>query len=71
MEGLQGGNDEMNRTKFTDISGKPCMPYIRLTATTEEERQILKDLVVSRVRWLECDFDKGFMDLVDELVMSE
>jgi len=58
----------MNREKNVDESGKP---YIRLIATTDEEKQILKDLVVSRARWLEFDLEKGYIDLVDEVFNGE
>ena len=71
----------MNRMTYTDDAGEPC---IRLTATTDEEVEILKDLTVSKVRWLEVDVHdigsdfpngrnllKGHIDLVDEVKCSE
>lgn len=49
---------------------------IRLIAETMEEQQILKDLVSSRIRWFESDFnvhkqgDMGYIDLVDEVAAA-
>jgi len=50
----------MTRERYTDEDGNPC---IRITADTEAEKQILKDLVGSKVEWLEVDLEKGYIDV--------
>lgn len=54
----------MQRGTYKDNSGNWC---IRLTATTTEEKQIIKDLIASGVEWLEADAHEGFIDLIDEV----
>jgi len=48
----------MTRERYTDEDGTSC---IRITATTEAEKQILRDLAKSDV--LEVDLEKGFIDV--------
>ena len=50
----------MKRERYTDEDGNSC---IRITADTEAEKQILRDLVGSKVEWLEVDLEKGFIDV--------
>jgi len=50
----------MTRERYTDEDGNSC---IRITADTEAEKQILRDLVGSKVEWLEVDLEKGFIDV--------
>ena len=50
----------MTRERYTDEDGTSC---IRITATNDEEKQILRDLVGSKVDWLEVDLEKGFIDV--------
>ena len=61
--------------KRTTYHHRKSGSIIRLIAETIEEREILKDLVSSKINWLEVDVrdqgegcSKGYIDLVDEKV---